>query len=74
MKPKLEQLRFYCTCGSSGVGSASPRMADELRRAWASSHSGEGHAPCDQKTAAKERRRQDREDAKLARADRRERT
>jgi hypothetical protein len=53
-------VRLYCTCGASGVGTISPpAKAEKFRRLWSTLHSGPVHTPCDQKTAARARRKAD---------------
>lgn len=55
------RLSFHCTCGTSMTGNADPVSYKELKKAWDQIHSGEGHSPCDAKTARRIRRKLERE-------------
>lgn len=48
---------FYCTCGGAMLGSVSPDRCAELEGAFRMRHSGDGHEPCDAKTARRARQR-----------------
>jgi hypothetical protein len=52
------EVNWYCTCGDGMHFTVSPASeVTRLRAVWDGLHSGEGHAPTDQATAAKARRR-----------------
>jgi hypothetical protein len=56
------KLSLYCTCGASGTGTIKPdAKAEKFKTMWLETHSGPGHAPCDQKTAARARAKSERE-------------
>jgi hypothetical protein len=56
------KMKLYCTCGASGTGTITPdaKARHFVEKIWTPIHSGEGHSPCDAKTAAKARRKADR--------------
>lgn len=55
------RFKRYCICGASMTGTVSPaKNLQWLLSMWSQVHSGDGHAPCDAKTAAAARRRDDR--------------
>lgn len=55
------RIALYCTCGASSVGTISPdaKAKSFIEKIWNASHSGKGHAPCDAKTAARARRKEE---------------
>lgn len=55
------KLKLYCTCGDSATGTISPdaKAHSFVENVWKKFHTGDGHAPCDAKTAAKARRKWD---------------
>lgn len=55
------KFTHYCTCGASVVGEIRPNAkAALMENAFRRTHVGPGHAPCDRKTAANARRREER--------------
>lgn len=61
------KFSWYCTCGDSAHGSVAPaEKLPKLKALWESAHTGEGHAPCDAKTAARARAKENRRLAKAA--------
>lgn len=63
MNTKPQRFRRHCTCGASWWGTASGIGPVALLVAMEVEHSGPGHAPCDARTAAAVRHRQERQDA-----------
>lgn len=62
----------YCTCGSAcHVSSNPPQHARDIYAAFRDAHQGEGHAPCDSRTAADARRKQQREEERRWREEKR---
>lgn len=61
-----EKVTRYCRCGAAMQadlrGPDADRKLAELERLWKSGHSGEGHAECDAATAARARRKQEKEE------------
>jgi hypothetical protein len=55
------KFRLYCTCGNSAVGTITPDAKAEWfkRECWDKLHTGPGHAPCDQRTAARVRAKEE---------------
>ncbi len=55
-------LRAYCECGGAIHLTANPATENVtfVMETFAGAHRGNGHAPCDAKTAAKARRRRER--------------
>ena len=64
------KLALYCTCGASATGTIKPNAKAEAfkKNVWLPNHSGPGHAPCDQRTAARARAREERNERREARA------
>lgn len=59
------KLKLFCTCGATATGTISPdAKAERLKQIWEQCHTGEGHAPCDAKTASRARRREEAKAAK----------
>lgn len=55
------KVSAYCTCGASMSWTIKPaERAERMLRIFRRCHSGDGHEPCDQKTAAAARAREDR--------------
>ena len=48
------KVKLYCTCGASATGTISPDAKAQafIDKIWKQTHRGEGHKPCDAKTAA----------------------
>lgn len=54
------KIKFFCTCGGAMVFDISPDSAAlKVIKIWESVHTGEGHSPCDAKTASRNRRKQE---------------
>jgi hypothetical protein len=55
------KVAIYCTCGDSMVGTVSPdEKAAALVQIFWKHHAGEGHGPCDAKTANRARAKAER--------------
>ena len=55
------RVALYCTCGATACGTIKPdaKARAFIERIWKQTHSGEGHAPCDARTAAAARRKEE---------------
>jgi hypothetical protein len=49
--PGLESIAWHCTCGVSCEFTAEPHLAALMRSRWEAIHTGEGHAPTDERGA-----------------------
>lgn len=47
------RLNLACTCGARWHGTLGPNAADAVEAVWKREHTGEGHGPCDAKTAGR---------------------
>jgi hypothetical protein len=54
MKPHVK-IRLFCTCGAYRRGHLPDYIAALVLKDWATQHTGEGHAPCTPKEAARAR-------------------
>lgn len=53
-------MKLYCKCGAAWTGTlGSKRLDAHLEAEFYKIHSGDGHEPCDAKTAARARGKQD---------------
>ncbi len=62
----VAKFAFYCSCGSAMTGEVGPasRVTD-LEAIFERTHSGDGHARTDARTARNARRREDRRASKV---------
>ncbi len=59
-------LRGYCICGGAiHLTVKDPDVVQVVMGTFAAAHQGEGHGPCDSKTAAKARRKLEREERRF---------
>lgn len=56
---KLVRINKKCICGGMWKGDVAPKAAKAILLEWDKSHSGNGHGPCDAKTAAKSRAKEE---------------
>jgi len=63
----MSRGKAYCICGGSRLIVGPPKAVEEVLREFWERHSGEGHGPCDAKTAAKARRKAEEETIRNAR-------
>ena len=57
------KLNLYCSCGGALQGTVTPdSKAKEIIFVWNNLHAGIGHSPVDSKTAARARRKAEKED------------
>ena len=61
-----QKVKRYCTCGAAWAGSFPRGAAGFIESAFEEIHQGDGHQPCDAKTAARARERQERKQAREA--------
>jgi hypothetical protein len=57
------KIALYCTCGAAAVGTMTPdsKAKKFVEKTWPKMHPyGEGHEPCDAKTARKARQKAER--------------
>jgi len=55
------KIQHYCKCGAYWYGEVTPEGAATIEEYWQKNHSGEGHEPCDARTAARARTKSEHE-------------